>query len=75
MKSLEFLQLEEARLSFSALQQVKALPALKKLKLAGIDIAKEDVERLRRELPALMLEWTEPTEAYRRRIQALFGTR
>ena len=45
MKSLESLQLDEARLTFAALQQLKQLPALKKLTLGGIDIPKEDVER------------------------------
>jgi hypothetical protein len=64
-KSLESLQLDEARLTFGALQQLKQLPALKKLTLGGIDVAKEDVERLRRELPSVKIEWTEPNEVYR----------
>ena len=41
MKSLESLQLDEARLTYGALQQLKQLPALKKLTLGGIDIPKE----------------------------------
>lgn len=73
IKSLESLQLEEARLSLAALVQLRRLPALKKLKLAGIDLPKDDVERLRRELPAVQIEWSEPNETYRRRITALFG--
>jgi len=73
MKSLESLQLDEARLTLAALQQLKQLPALKKLTLGGIEIPKEDVERLRRELPQVKIEWTEPNEAYQRRIRALFG--
>jgi hypothetical protein len=73
MKSLESLQLDEARLTFTALQQLKQLPALKKLTLGGIDIPREDVERLKRELPQVKVEWTEPNEAYQRRIRALFG--
>ncbi len=72
-KSLEALQLDEARLTFSALQQLKQMPALKKLTLGGIDIAKEDVERLRKELPQVKVEWTVPNEAYQKRIRALFG--
>ncbi len=74
-KSLESLRLEEARLTFSALQRLKQLPALKKLTLGGIDIAKEDFERLKKELPQVKLEWTEPNEAYQKRIRALFGSR
>ena len=72
-KSLEALQLDEARLTFTALQQFKQMPALKKLTLGGIDIAKEDVERLRKELPQVKVEWTVPNEAYQKRIRALFG--
>jgi hypothetical protein len=75
MKSLESLQLDEARLTFAALQQLKQLPALKKLVLGGIDISKEDVERLRRDLPLVKIEWTEPNEVYQKRIRALFGNR
>ena len=75
MKSLESLQLDEARLTFAALKQLKQLPALKKLKLGGIDIPKEEIDRLRQELPQVKIEWTEPNEAYQRRIRALFGGR
>jgi hypothetical protein len=73
MKSLESLQLDEARLTFPALQQLSKLPALKKLILGGIDIPRAEVERLRRELPQVKMDWTEPNEAYQRRIRALFG--
>lgn len=75
MKSLESLQLDEARLTFTALHRLKQLPALKKLTLGGIDITREEVQRLRRELPQVKIEWTEPNAAYRKRIQAIFGSR
>jgi hypothetical protein len=75
MKSLESVQLDEARLTFPALQQLKQLSALKALTLGGIDISKEDVERLQRELPGVKINWTEPNEAYQKRIKALFGSR
>lgn len=75
MKSLETLQLDEARFSLAALRKLKSLPALKKLTLGGVDISKEDVESLRRELPQVKVEWTEPSEVYQRRIRALFGNR
>lgn len=73
MKSLESLQLDETRLTLGALQQLKQLPALKKLTLGGVDIPREDVERLRKEMPQVKVEWTAPNETYRKRIQALFG--
>ncbi len=73
MRSLESLQLDEARLTFAALKQLKQLPALKTLKLGGIDMPREEVGRLRREMPQVKIEWTEPNEAHQRRIQALFG--
>ena len=75
MKSLESLQLDEARLTLTALQQLKQLPALKKLTLGGIDIPREDVERLRMGLPLAKVEWTEPNEVYQKRIRALFGNK
>ena len=73
MKSLESLQLDEARLTFAALQSLKQLPALKKLTLGGIDIPRTDIERLKKELPAVKIEWTEPNETYLKRIRSLFG--
>jgi hypothetical protein len=73
MTSLESLQLDEARLTFAALQQLEKLPTLKKLKLGGIDIAREDVNRLHLALPQVKIEWTEPNETYQKRIRALFG--
>lgn len=72
MKSLEALTLDEARLTLPALQQLKQLPVLKKLTLTGIDITSEDVKRLRLDLPAVKVEWTEPNAVYQKRIRALF---
>jgi hypothetical protein len=72
LKSLETLQLEEARLSLTALRQLGRLPALKQLTLGGVDIGKDDVERLRKEWPRVKVEWTAPNEAYLKRIRALF---
>jgi hypothetical protein len=75
LKTLEQLQLDEARLTGKALQQLRQLSALKKLTLGGVDISREDVERLRRELPQVKVDWTEPTPAYQKRITKLFGER
>jgi hypothetical protein len=41
--------------------------------MAGIDVSKENVERLKADMPAVTIEWTEPNEVYQRRIRALFG--
>jgi hypothetical protein len=72
LKSLEALQLDETRLTLTALEQLKQLPRLKKLTLGGIEITKADVERLRKALPAVEIKWTMPSDAYSKRIRALF---
>jgi hypothetical protein len=58
MRPLETLQLEEARLTREALARLKALPGLKKLILAGIDIAEPEIERLRQDLRGVDVQWT-----------------
>jgi hypothetical protein len=73
MKSLESLQLDEARFTLEGLQPLKQLPALKKLKLGGVDMAKEEVERLRKAMPSVKIDWDPPNETYQKRIRALFG--
>jgi hypothetical protein len=73
MKSLESLQLEEARLAFDSLIQLKQLPGLKKLTLEGVDIPEESVERLRKELSKTEIKWTKPNDVYMKRIRAMFG--
>jgi hypothetical protein len=75
MKSLESLQIDEARLSFQALRKLEQLPALKKLTLGGIDIPREEVDRLKQEWLQVRIDWTEPNEVYQKRIRALFGDR
>jgi len=74
MKSLESLRLEEARLGFDALLRLKDLPGLKKLALEGIDLPEADVERLRKELPKVEIQWTKPNDVYKKRIDKLFGS-
>jgi hypothetical protein len=73
MKSLESIQLSEARLKLSALAELKELPSLKTLTLDGIDIPEADVEQLKKELPNVQIKWTKPPESYVRRIKSLFG--
>jgi hypothetical protein len=74
LKSLESLRLEEARLKFDALVQLKQLPALKTLQLEGIEMPPADVERLKKELSGVTVQWTKPNDAYLKRIQKLFGS-
>lgn len=74
IKSLESLQLEEARLKRDSLVLLKQLPALKKLTLEGIDLPEAEVDRLREELPKVEIKWTKPNDVYMKRIQALFGS-
>jgi hypothetical protein len=73
LKSLETLELQEARLKREALVQLKGLPGLKTLTLAGIDIAEADVEQLRKDLAGVDVKWSKPNDVYRKRIDALFG--
>jgi hypothetical protein len=72
IKSLESINLVEARFTLSALGQMKKLPALKRLTLAGVDIPEMDVELLRKELPKVEVKWTEPNEGSLKRIRALY---
>jgi hypothetical protein len=72
IKSLESVSLSEARLSFTALSQLKELPALTSLTLTGIDIPESDVDKLKAELPRAKIKWTAPTPADMKRIGAMF---
>ena len=74
MKSLETLQLSEARLKPDVLLELKQLPGLKKLTLEGIDLPAADAERLKTGLPNVDVKWTAPNETYLKRIRALFGS-
>ena len=73
MASLESLRLEEARLKLESLVQLKKLAGLKTLVLEGIDLPEADVDRLKKDLPAVAIQWSRPNETYQKRIQALFG--
>ena len=41
--------------------------------LGGIDISREELDRLKQELPRVKIDWTEANETYQKRIRALFG--
>ena len=73
LKSLESLQLSEARLSFNALQQLKELPSLKRLTLDNVELSDGVLDRLKKELPKVDIKWTEPSSGALKRIGELFG--
>ena len=62
MKSLQRLELFEARLSAKALAPLKALPDLKQLTIHTVDIAAADVESLRTELKSVKIDFKPMTD-------------
>ena len=72
---LEDIALQEARLSVGALNELKKLTHLKRLTLDGIDIPESDVAALKQQLPKTDVRWTAPTDANKKRIEALFKTK
>lgn len=69
MKSLESLELTEMQLTFPVIEQLSALPNLKKLKLEGVDISAKDIEKLRTKMAGVSIEWKPMTEAEIKRLQ------
>src|SRR5271166_369472 len=72
LKSLETLQLDEARLSGTALAKLKQLPKLKRLTLHVIDIPETDVEALRGQLAGVDVKWDRPDEKGMKYIRRFF---
>lgn len=63
IKSLESLELTEARLSASILPQLKALPRLTRLKIESVDIANADVEAIQAALPNCQVDFKPMSDA------------
>ncbi|MFC5456121.1 hypothetical protein [Prosthecobacter fluviatilis] len=59
LKTLESLELTEARLSAKIIPQLKGLPKLKRLKLETVDISEADVDAVKAALPECKVEWKE----------------
>jgi len=57
MKSLEALELFEARLTAKIIPQLKALPKLTKLKIHTTEISAADVEAIKAALPTVTVDW------------------
>lgn len=56
LQKLESLELTEARLDAGILPHLRALPALKKLRIESVDISSADVEAIRAALPACKVD-------------------
>ncbi len=65
MKTLEKLDLQEARLTLTGLKHLKSLPNLHELKLQWVDVPATDVEQLRKLLPNVKLNWEPMTDEER----------
>jgi hypothetical protein len=64
VKSLEEISLTETWLTYDGgFKHLAALPDLKKLSLPKVVASEEDVQRLKTEMPNLVVEWTQPDEA------------
>lgn len=63
IKTLESLELTEARLSAKIIPQLKALPKLAKLKLETVDITAADVEEIKAALPNCKVDFKPMTDA------------
>jgi len=63
LKSLETLELTEARLSAKIIPQLQALPHLTRLKLETVDISPADVGAIKAALPTCKLDYKPMTEA------------
>lgn len=57
MRSLEVVDLQEARLSYAGLVQLKALPNLMTVHLKWVDVSESDIKKLRKQLPNVAIEW------------------
>ncbi len=65
MKTLERLDLQEARLSYEGLAQLKQLPKLRELYAKWVETPSQDVDRLRRLLPNVKIDWEPLSDADR----------
>lgn len=63
MKTLESLELTEARLSAKIIPQLQALPKLAKLKIETVDISAADVEAIKAALPKCKVDWKPMSDA------------
>jgi hypothetical protein len=73
VSSLEEISLTETWLTYEGgFKHLAALPHLKKLSLPKVVASEEDVQRLKKELPNLVVDWTLPDEATVEKTKATF---
>jgi hypothetical protein len=73
VKSLEEINLTETWLTYEdGFKHLAALPHLKKLSLPKVVASEEDVQRLKTELPNLVVEWTSPDPETIEKTKATF---
>jgi hypothetical protein len=73
VKSLEEINLTETWLTYDGgFKHLAALPNLKKLSIPKVIASEEDVNKLKAELPNLVVEWTQPDEATIEKTKATF---
>lgn len=63
IKTLETLELTEARLTAAIIPQLKALPRLSKLKIQTVDISAGDVDAIKAALPKVKVDWQPISDA------------
>ena len=73
VKSLEEISLTETWLTYEGgFKHLAALPRLKKLSIPKVIASEEDVNKLKADLPNLVVEWTQPDEATTEKTKAAF---
>lgn len=67
--SLENLSFSQARFTLAALERLKALPALKTLKLSSIEIDPADIEKLRAQMPGVKIDFKPLSDEERKKLE------
>jgi hypothetical protein len=70
LQGLESLTLDEARISLGALSKLKSLPKLRTLDLQRLDLAAEDLEKLKAALPEVKVTCKPMTDDERKKLDA-----
>jgi hypothetical protein len=70
IRTLESLEIGEARFTLESLKQLRSLPVLKRLKIVQTEIDAADIETLRSELPGVKVEFEPLTDEQRERLKS-----
>lgn len=69
VRTLESLEIGEARFSLEALRQLRALPKLRRLKIDRTELTASDIERLRTEMPKVQIHFEPLTDEQRKKLE------